>query len=145
MHATLAKFGFPQNEVASTAHWSVLLRPQQVTLGSLVLASKTDASAFSALPTLAYAELATATRMIEKGLRRFRLFDRINYLMLMMVDPHVHMHVLPRYATAPRFHDREIADVAWPGPPDLKGAVQFSTFEFEALREEVSVAMKIEA
>ena len=32
----------------------------------------------------------------------FCAYERINYLMLMMVDPHVHFHVIPRYSGEPR-------------------------------------------
>ena len=33
-----------------------------------------------------------------------------NYLMLMMVDPHVHFHVIPRYAAPQRFEDVDFPD-----------------------------------
>jgi diadenosine tetraphosphate (Ap4A) HIT family hydrolase len=38
---------------------------------------------------------------------------------LMMVDPHVHFHVLPRYAEARTFEGIEYPDKGWPGLPDL--------------------------
>ena len=37
----------------------------------------------------AFAELERVTRDIESGLSAFRRYDKINYLMLMMVDPDV--------------------------------------------------------
>jgi diadenosine tetraphosphate (Ap4A) HIT family hydrolase len=104
MNATMQKFGYPGSLVKEHHHWCVLLRPQQVTLGSLVLAAKSEATAFSDLPPTAFAELSIVVTDIEQSLRRFNPYDRINYLMLMMVDPHVHMHVLPRYAR-PQFFD----------------------------------------
>ena len=76
----------------------VLLRPAQVTLGSLVLAAKSDATAFRRLPPGAYGELATITAEIEATLSAEIGYERINYLMLMMVDPNVHFHIFPRYA-----------------------------------------------
>jgi diadenosine tetraphosphate (Ap4A) HIT family hydrolase len=66
--------------------------------------------------------LPLAIRQIENGLKAFRPYDRINYLMLMMVDPHVHFHVLPRYQRAPEFDGQHFSDAGWPGPPDLKSA-----------------------
>ena len=42
--------------------------------------------------------------------------------MLMMVDPHVHFHVLPRYAQTRVFDGVQFPDTGWPGPPDLKSA-----------------------
>jgi diadenosine tetraphosphate (Ap4A) HIT family hydrolase len=88
----------------------------------LVLAAKSDATAFSQLPAPAFAQLADVVRDIEGSLARFRPYDKINYLMLMMVDPHVHMHVLPRYAAPQALGALAFADPGWPGPPDLKTA-----------------------
>jgi diadenosine tetraphosphate (Ap4A) HIT family hydrolase len=140
MNDTMVKFGFPDNVVADFDHWVVLMRPQQVTLGALVLAAKSDATSFAALPAAAYAELAAATSKIEKGLRAFRDFDRINYLMLMMVDPHVHFHVLPRYRSRQQFQDLEFADAGWPGPPDLKSAPQLASELSHAILRELKTA-----
>lgn len=120
MNGTLAKFGHPQSLVKDYDHWCVLLRQQQVTLGSLVLCAKSDVVAFGSLPAGAHAELATVTADIERHLHRTFAYDKINYLMLMMVDPHVHFHVLPRYASPRSFDGMETIDTSWPGPPDLK-------------------------
>lgn len=120
MNGTLAKFGYPATLIKEYDHWCVLLRPQQVTLASLILAAKSEATAFGSLPLGAHAELALVTADIERHLQRTFNYDKINYLMLMMVDPHVHMHVLPRYATARSFDGQEFLDQAWPGPVDLK-------------------------
>ena len=76
----------------------VLLRPAQPTLGSLVLACKEDATSLGAVSGAAYAELALATADIERTLGQAFDFRKINYLALMMVDPHVHFHVIPRYS-----------------------------------------------
>lgn len=122
MNATLEKFGHPATLVADYRYWCVLVRPAQVTLGALVLGAKAQSMSFAGLPDEAYAELATVTRAIETGLRSFRPFDRINYLMLMMLDPHVHFHVIPRYATPQDMGRHTFPDPGWPGPPDLKSA-----------------------
>ena len=50
MNATIRKFGYPASLIGETAHWVVLLRPAQVTLGSLIIAAKSDATGFGALP-----------------------------------------------------------------------------------------------
>ncbi len=122
MNATMQKFGYPDSLVKEHHHWCVLLRPEQVTLGSLVVAAKSDATAFSDLPSTAFAELSIVVTEIERSLRRFNPYDKINYLMLMMADPHVHMHVLPRYAKPQVFDATEFADRGWPGLPDLNSA-----------------------
>jgi diadenosine tetraphosphate (Ap4A) HIT family hydrolase len=120
---TALKFGHPDTLIADYRHWCVLLRPGQVTLGSLVLVCKDEATRFSDISPEAFAELARAVRDIETGLAAFRPYDKINYLMLMMVDPDVHFHVIPRYGAAQSFEAVEFADAGWPGPPQLGAAV----------------------
>jgi len=120
---TAVKFGHPDTLVADYRHWCVLLRPGQVTLGSLVLVCKDAALRFSDITPDAFAELAQVTRAIETGLSAFRPYDRINYLMLMMVDPDVHFHVVPRYGSPQTFEAVEFPDAGWPGPPQLGTAV----------------------
>lgn len=126
MNATMEKFGYPQNLVADYPHWVVLLRPAQVTLGSLVLAAKSDATAFGDLPPEAYTELGSVTHAIEAALAKTVQYERINYLMLMMVDPHVHFHVLPRYEATREKNGLVLPDNGWPKTPDLASAVELA-------------------
>jgi diadenosine tetraphosphate (Ap4A) HIT family hydrolase len=121
---TIRKFGYPATLIAEYEHWLVLLRPDQPTLGSLVLAAKSDETAFGELPADAHTELKRITTAIESALSAAVEYDRINYLMLMMVDPHVHFHVLPRYEGAREQAGLTIADDGWPKLPNLGGATQ---------------------
>jgi diadenosine tetraphosphate (Ap4A) HIT family hydrolase len=122
-NATEIKFGDPDTRIAQTQSWTVLLRPKQPTLGSLVLVCREPVQQFSALSATAFADLQTVVRGAEQMLRQVVGYDRINYLMLMMVDPDVHFHVIPRYAS-PRQHERvDYPDVGWPGPPALEPAI----------------------
>ncbi len=121
IHATLEKFGYPETLVAEFDNWMVVARLQQVTLGSLVLIAKSNVTSFASLPGAAYAELEIVTRRIEVALKAFRDFDRINYIMLMMVDPQVHFHVVPRYSGPKDFDGKLFVDAGWPGAPDFKG------------------------
>jgi diadenosine tetraphosphate (Ap4A) HIT family hydrolase len=134
-NVTMQKFGYPDSLLREFEHWVVLLRPGQVTLGSLVLAAKSDVTAFGALPSEAHAELAIISREIEATLRAAINYDRINYLMLMMVDPNVHFHVIPRYQGSRSFDGLDFEDKAWPGPPDLKSAVEIPVSTTENLRK----------
>lgn len=133
MNATMAKFGWPATLVADFDHWVVLARPAQPTLGSLVLAAKSEATAFGDLPGEAHAELKAVTAAIEAALGKAVSYARINYLMLMMVDPHVHFHVIPRYEGAREWNGREFVDVGWPKVPDLGHAVALEDEELAAL------------
>ena len=133
MNATIEKFGFPATLVAEFEHWVVLLRPTQPTLGALVLAAKSDATAFGDLPADAHAELKTLTAAIEAALTQAVGYAKINYLMLMMVDPHVHFHVLPRYDGERSGAGLTVADAGWPGQPDLGQAVKLADAQIAAL------------
>ena len=133
MNATMAKFGWPETLVADFDHWVVLARPAQPTLGSLVLAAKSEATAFGDLPGEAHAELKAVTAAIESALGKAVAYAKLNYLMLMMVDPHVHFHVIPRYEGAREWNGREFVDVGWPKVPDLGHAVALEGGELAAL------------
>jgi diadenosine tetraphosphate (Ap4A) HIT family hydrolase len=133
MNATIEKFGFPATLIAEFDHWVVLLRPAQPTLGSLVLAAKSQATAFGDLPPPAHAELAGVTKAIEHALMQTVGYQKINYLMLMMVDPHVHFHVLPRYEGSREQAGLAVTDAGWPGQPDLSSAAKLSPEQIAAL------------
>jgi diadenosine tetraphosphate (Ap4A) HIT family hydrolase len=138
MNPTIEKFGYPATLLREFEHWLVLLRQAQVTLGSLVLAAKSDATAYSELPREAFAEQADAVRAIERALTGFCQYERINYLMLMMVDPNVHFHVIPRYSAPRRWNGVEFPDPGWPGPPQLGNAVALTPEQIVQLAKELA-------
>ncbi|MEO0421308.1 MAG: HIT family protein [Pseudomonadota bacterium] len=133
MNETMTKFGYPQTLVHEYEHWCVLLRPKQVTLGSLVLAARSAAMRFSDLSPAAIAERHRVVSDIERVLGEFVQYEKINYLMLMMVDPHVHYHVLPRYATPRSFAGIEFADAGWPALPALGEPTATTSAQNDAL------------
>lgn len=138
-NATMLKFGHPRTLVAETAHWAVQLRPQQPTLGSLVLICKDEAREFSALGASAFADLRTAVAGIERTLKSLVGFQRINYLMLMMVDLDVHFHVIPRYEGVRSHGGVSFNDAGWPGQPALNQAVTLDEAMTDDLRRHLSV------
>jgi diadenosine tetraphosphate (Ap4A) HIT family hydrolase len=121
-NATLSKFGYPSSLVGQTEHWTVLLRPEQPTLGSLVLICREPVTAFGAVSGAAFSDLAAAVARIETMLGRFVQYEKINYLMLMMVDPDVHFHVIPRYQGSRSAAGLTVEDRGWPAAPSLGGA-----------------------
>jgi len=142
MNPTIKKFGYPASLIHELNHWVILLRPAQVTLGSLVLAAKSDATAYSQLSPQAFAEQAEAVRLIERALGAFVDYERINYLMLMMVDPNVHFHVIPRYSSPRRWKEIEFPDGGWPGPPQLGAGIQLTQEEIVQLSDEISSSFR---
>ena len=141
MNSTIEKFGFPNSIVREFDHWLLLVRPAQVTLGSMVLAAKANSTAYGELPVASFAEQGRIVAIAEPALTKFCAYERINYLMLMMVDPHVHFHIIPRYSSTRRWNGLEFPDSAWPGPPALGSAVQIETDHIKQLAGEISDLM----
>jgi len=133
MNQTIERFGFPATLLKEFEHWVVLLRPAQVTLGSLILAAKSDATAYSDLPRAAFNEQAEAVAAIQQALAHFVRYERINYLMLMMVDRQVHFHVIPRYAHLRTWNGVDFPDDGWPGPPKLDCAIKLDGTQLKEL------------
>lgn len=133
MNETIMQFNYPDSTVHEYDSWIVLMRPQQVTLGSLVLACKGEYESLASVPADAYAELPVITSHIERTLSNLFQYDRINYLLLMMRDKYVHFHVIPRYATARTVHGITFADHTWPMPPDITKPLVLSFLDTQLL------------
>jgi diadenosine tetraphosphate (Ap4A) HIT family hydrolase len=140
MNATMGKFGYPDTLVREYDQWVVLLRPQQATLGALVLVCKESADTFSRISPAAFLELKEITTAIERHLKDCFSYDKINYLMLMMVDPDVHFHVLPRYEQVRVFDQYEFQDPGWPGPPDLSRSHEVTATVNQTLQKTLAEA-----
>jgi diadenosine tetraphosphate (Ap4A) HIT family hydrolase len=123
-NATEIKFGDPATRIAQTTCWTLLLRPRQPTLASVVLVCREPARAFPELSAAAFTDLREVLRRLEPALRAVSECERINYLVLMMVDRDVHFHVIPRYPGTRSILGIELRDAGWPGPPDLEAAVE---------------------
>ncbi len=123
-HATYDTFGGDDMLIKAYEHWSVLCRPAQATKGAMVLIAHADVTRYSDLPAGAFAEMHGIISDIETALEAAYAPDKMNYLMLMMVDPHVHYHVIPRYSD-----DRPEEDPGWPGPPVLSSSADVSPSE----------------
>ncbi len=119
VNETMRKFGYPAGLLAETPSWALLLRPQQATLGALVLACREPVKTLGAVSASGFAEMGGLIKRLERGLKSCFAYDKINYLCLMMVDPDVHFHVVPRYAKAQRWNGIEFADAGWPAAPNL--------------------------
>jgi diadenosine tetraphosphate (Ap4A) HIT family hydrolase len=115
----MVKFGYPNTLVGETLHWSLLVRPQQATLGAMVAVCREAALAFDSLSAAAFSDLQAMTQGIRRVLDGTFAPDKLNYVMLMMVDPDVHFHVLPRYATERFWNGGRYQDPYWPKPVDL--------------------------
>lgn len=115
------KFRLPELVIHEHEHWTISLRPHQPTLGALVLSARRACERLADLTTDETAELAIAFTHIESALSSAFNPSKFNYLALMMIDPQVHFHILPRYDSERVISGRSFQDTAWPGPPSLDG------------------------
>lgn len=119
MNATLKKFGYPESLVKSYEYWNLLLRLDQITLGSLVLICKEPVHQYSLISIEAMSEQKQIMTEIEHVLKHRFDYTKINYQMLMMVDPEVHFHIVPRYENEVEFCELSYGDEFWPKPVDM--------------------------
>ena len=116
---TLSKFGYPESLIMEYNNWFLLFRPDQVTIGSLILITKNDEHRLSEISKNGFEELRDIVIWMEDILKSTFEYDRINYLMLMMVDPEVHYHIIPRYSKEVIFQGVTFKDKGWPSIPAL--------------------------
>lgn len=134
VHSTMRTFGHPGTVVKEYGYWVVVVRPDQPTLGSLVLICKEAARSFGGISAEAFAEQKQVISDIESVLNQPPFGYRfINYLMLMMQDPHVHYHVVPRYFKDKMFKGGKFPDK--PGPPDLSVKAKLGPNTLQQLTE----------
>ncbi|GEN57844.1 HIT family protein [Halolactibacillus alkaliphilus] len=115
------KFKTDELSIYETEYWLWSLRPVQCTLGAGVLSLKRECSNFSELKQEEFSDLYNVIKVIEDTLKNVFDYDKINYLMLMMIDKQVHYHVIPRYKDEVKFNSKSWIDSGWPGIPNLAG------------------------
>ncbi|MCK7537555.1 MAG: hypothetical protein MZV63_44675 [Marinilabiliales bacterium] len=86
-------------------------------MGSGILSLNRYALQFSEVTINEMKDLGSLIFIIEKTMKKTFDYDIMNYLMLMMVDHHVHYHVIPRYNKPKQFGEVDWLDTGWPGIP----------------------------
>ena len=119
MNSTLKKFNYPNSLIKEYNNWYLLLRPEQVTFGSMILIEKSSKKNLSKIPAKSFLELKKITNKIERLFLKRLKFNKMNYLILMMVDPHVHLHIIPRHKKNIVFNKKSFKDFGYPKPPNL--------------------------
>jgi len=113
------KFQVEELEIFSNDAWVWSVRPDQPTIGSGVLSLKRHAMKLSDVTQDEIIQLGTIVKIIEGTLQETFSYEIMNYLMLMMVDHHVHYHVIPRYPQLVEFAGESWEDSGWPTLPSL--------------------------
>lgn len=138
LNSTIENFKYKDSLIKEYDNWVVLLRPKQVTLGSLVIICKEGVESMSLMSEESSSEFFVVVRELESVMESVFKYDKINYLALMMVDKHVHFHVLPRYSKPVLFKGVTYQDVNWPTAPDLSEVVEFDKEDLNELRLVIS-------
>ncbi len=115
------KFNTEILTIYETKHWRWSLRPVQVTIGAGILSLKRPAEHFSDITEEESKDLIKIIRVFEQTLGNAFHYTKMNYLMLMMVDFHVHFHAIPRYDHEINCIDKSWIDEAYPKPVAITG------------------------
>jgi diadenosine tetraphosphate (Ap4A) HIT family hydrolase len=133
----LEKFGYPELLINDYKYWYLLLRKEQVTLGSMILICKETVSQYSRISNSCHNEMISVIRDIETKIVDHLKFEKINYLMYMMVDDVVHFHVIPRYSSNKSFRHVVYIDEGWPGTPILSSYASLDLSDLYLLRDKL--------
>jgi diadenosine tetraphosphate (Ap4A) HIT family hydrolase len=136
-----AKFRLSELGLREYEHWIVSLRPEQPTVGALVISLLRPCEHLGDITSAEAAELSAVFSGVESGLERTYRPDKVNYLALMMVDVQVHFHVIPRYAGPREVSGSAFDDQAWPGPPVL-APLPLGAQDLEEVRATLTEALR---
>jgi diadenosine tetraphosphate (Ap4A) HIT family hydrolase len=107
----------------------------------LVLVCKEAVQAFSDVSPAAFADLQVAVAGIERVLGKVAVdYEKINYLMLMMVDKDVHFHVHAPLRRRARVHDGRLFRRRLARRAGLGATVELSSQAAERLAERLAQA-----
>lgn len=119
------------------SHWVVLFRERQVTIGSVIIMAKdTNKASLGALPAEVWSEFGAVTGFVELLLHAAFGAEKYNYLALMMYDPEVHFHVIPRYSAPVIFKGKEYVDPDWP-QATKRVALELDSDTLDAIKDEL--------
>lgn len=139
MNQTIKTFGYPGSLIKEYKYWAVLLRPQQVTIGSLVLVAKSEATHLGELTAEEWAEFSQVSKDSEELLIKVFGAEKFNYLALMMKDPNVHFHLVPRYSKPVALNSKDYQDANWPLKTELM-PIELSVEELETIKTKLKEA-----
>lgn len=123
------KFQIEELKIKKIGSWIISLRPQQITLGSLLLSLDRKCPHLGGITEKEGKQLSQAFRVVENLLEASFKPDKINFLALMMVDHQVHFHIIPRYKNIRVFQEREFLDKNWPMPPILSNTIDLNKID----------------
>jgi|SRR5690606_6430734 diadenosine tetraphosphate (Ap4A) HIT family hydrolase len=133
------KFDIDNLTIKRVGPWVISLRPVQVTISSLILSLDRECYDIGDLTDSESQELGRAFKTIKEIYANTFSPDKVNYLLLMMVDKQVHFHVIPRYERDVIFMDRRFRDEHWPKPANVLSTLDFDNQLLIQLKEYMEV------
>ncbi|HSX41606.1 MAG TPA: HIT family protein [Candidatus Saccharimonadales bacterium] len=140
MNQTIISRGYPRTLLKEFKYWVVLLRPTQITAGTLVLAIKSDVSNFGELSAEEWAEFAEVSAFSEHITAKVFGAEKYNYAAFMMKDPNPHFHFVPRYSRPVEVAGAKMTDIDWPLKTQMQVA-EISDETFDAIMSELKGAL----
>jgi len=129
------KFRIEELAILKTTNWTLSLRPQQITLGCLVLSLSRLCEDIGDLTDEEALELGIVFNKIKLLFEKTFMPNKVNYLLLMMVDSQVHFHVIPRYQDTVVFMDESFIDEDWPKPSNIFSTIVLGDEQLIHLRD----------
>ena len=134
------KFRQRELHVSDCGAWTLSVRPGQIVLGAMVLASRSGALAMSDLTHQEMQDMGVGLALAERLAKQVFGAKRLNFLCLMMQDPIMHFHILPRYAQPVTRYGATWTDQDWPGPPRIAPLVTADATLLQ-IRDELHAAL----
>ena len=101
--------------LAESGHWQVRLNLNQNLLGKLIIVLKRHEEQVAQLSVGEWTELHDQLGRMTRWLQLAFQPDHFNYAFLQNQDRHVHLHVIPRYASAREVAGMRFDDPDYPG------------------------------
>lgn len=96
--------------VLSNDFWTLVLNDNQATLGRVFFALRRHETDIAALSDAEVLSLWAFVRETKAALSALFAPDHFNFMALMNLTPHVHVHIFPRYADKREFAGHSFAD-----------------------------------
>ena len=133
------KFSVTQLTLFRSSIWTISVRPEQLTLGSLIISPTVEAFTFNQLNELPSSDSLLCTlSYCELALKSVFGAELLNIYCLMLQDPIIHFHVFPRYSSSIFRYEEEWIDTSWPGPLKVSSINPSSQNTLFSIHEELS-------
>jgi diadenosine tetraphosphate (Ap4A) HIT family hydrolase len=104
----------PKPVVRESTRWVTVINRNQDLLGKTFIALRRHEENVTALTSEEWSELQDEVAWITKRVAQAFQPDHFNYAFLMNQDPHVHLHVIPRYIGVRELAGSQFTDPDYP-------------------------------